>query len=103
MPVPTRGVAVTRLVALTAAACVVALDPGRASACGPPSCIEGWFLPQDGATVPANAPALAWRVPQDIATGGSNGMIPKVHLWRVDRDPAEVVDFTPESGTSGLT
>jgi len=53
---------------------------------------------------------MAWKTyedipgtPQDLQTGGTNGMTPVVHLWRVDRDPAEVVDFTPESGTSGLT
>jgi hypothetical protein len=63
-----------------AAACVVALDPGRAFACGAAGCFEGWFLPADGSTVPANVPALAWRVPQDIASGGAPAEAPQLNL-----------------------
>jgi hypothetical protein len=88
---------------LLAAACVVALDAGRASACSPAACFQGWFLPAGGSTVPANVPALAWRLAQDLATGGLPGQGPQLKLWRVDGEKLEAVAFTLESGTAGLT
>jgi hypothetical protein len=41
----------------------------RADACSG-SCIHGSFLPRDGATIPANAPALYWRPSSDATPDG---------------------------------
>jgi uncharacterized protein (TIGR03382 family) len=35
--------------------------PSIADACSPPACWPGYFTPADGATVPANLPAIYWR------------------------------------------
>jgi uncharacterized protein (TIGR03382 family) len=35
--------------------------PSIADACSPPMCWPGYFTPADGATVPANLPAIYWR------------------------------------------
>ncbi|MFN0245470.1 MAG: hypothetical protein ACKV2T_01095 [Kofleriaceae bacterium] len=47
----------------------VAIEPS--DACSPPPCWAGGLLPADGATIPANAPALYWRP----ASGGTPGEI----------------------------
>ena len=38
-----------------------AIDAQTAEACSPPSCWQGYFTPGEGATVPANLPAIVWR------------------------------------------
>jgi MYXO-CTERM domain-containing protein len=48
---------------------LVSVEP--ADACSPPPCWAGGLLPADGATIPANAPALYWRP----SSGGTPGEI----------------------------
>jgi hypothetical protein len=45
---------------LAAATSLVAAAPSVADACSPPMCWPGFFTPGDGATVPANLPAIHW-------------------------------------------
>jgi len=46
---------------LAAVASLVAAAPSAADACSPPICWAGSFTPANGATVPANLPAMYWR------------------------------------------
>jgi hypothetical protein len=46
-------------IALALLASVSSVEP--ADACSPPPCWPGSLVPADGATIPANAPALYWR------------------------------------------
>ncbi|MCA9603546.1 MAG: hypothetical protein KC417_16050, partial [Myxococcales bacterium] len=58
------------------AVAVVANVPGDAQACGGAPCQEGWLLPADGGTVPANAVAFPWRL--DVDRTVSEQTVPSV-------------------------
>ncbi len=45
----------------TLAAAISTWSPEPASACSPPQCRRGAFVPGDATTIPANAPGLLWR------------------------------------------
>lgn len=43
-------------------------DAREAEACSQPACWDGYFTPGEGATVPANLPAIVWRPVRDSVT-----------------------------------
>lgn len=102
MRLSTLAVSFARCATWVAVIAAGALDPQRASACGLAACVQGWFMPADGDTVPANAPALAWRVPQDFESEETLP-VPEVHMSRIAGDKLVPIEVTLESGTSGLT
>jgi MYXO-CTERM domain-containing protein len=48
---------------------LAAVDVREAEACSQPACWTGYFTPGDGATVPANLPAIVWRPVRNSITG----------------------------------
>jgi hypothetical protein len=80
--------------------------PGRAVACSSGGCSEGYFVPGNGATIPANAPALLWWQPRNTFPPSKNSTSastpPELLLHRVDlSEPAEV-KYQLEQQPSGV-
>lgn len=63
--------------------------PRPASACSPPQCWPGYFTPADGATVPANLPAIYW---QPVSTGSAPD--PTMVVLTAASDPETPLPFT---------
>lgn len=88
------GTHVALALTLTAAAATVGAQPVHA--CSPVRCSPGEFTPYSDAEIPANAPALAWKLPvfwQDDTQTGSPLPQPEAELTRIDGAP-EVVSIT---------
>ena len=80
------------LLALTAA-------PSIADACSPLQCWPGYFTPADGATVPANLPALYWRPVG--ANQGPAATDPSLVVLAAATDPNTPLAFTAMAQPNG--
>jgi hypothetical protein len=80
------------------AGALVALSPQAAEACSPGLCRPGYFLPRDGASIPANTPALAWKKSEITGDAG----VQELHLIRLDGDASDVPAWTLEEQADGL-
>ncbi len=69
MPPPPRVTPAVAAVLLSAAAALLAA-PRAADACSTSCNDPGFFVPGDGATVPANLPGIFWRARYDAGPGG---------------------------------
>lgn len=76
-----------------------AMAPSLVRACSPARCSSGAFVPGDGATIPANAPALAWWPPHNPGEGPS--VLERLRLLRVDAE-SQPVGFELEARGDGL-
>lgn len=90
----------TTLVSAVALAAALAWSPGSAAACSPGSCVPGRLVPRDGATIPENTPALAWRPPIDFMAPGDSPR-PALTVSRIDGDAPVVVEHEEEDAADG--
>lgn len=77
---------------------LLAIAPRPADACSPPPCWSGSFVPQDGATVPANAPGFYFRPARP--SSGSAGDASLVRLIAAS-DPTTQLAFTAVAQANG--
>ncbi|HVK72913.1 MAG TPA: hypothetical protein VM734_06315 [Kofleriaceae bacterium] len=74
---------------------VAALASRPADACSPPVCSPGFFVPDDGAVVPANLPGLYWR---PSVQGGAE---PSLVTLAPDDQPAAPIALTATALAGG--
>ena len=77
------------------------LAPSTAFACSPSRCATGWFLPANGTTIPANAPAIAWLPTRDLAQS-TDAVLPTLKLTRLDGGNNVSVNYTREGTDIGI-
>ena len=70
-------------------AALVTAAPSISSACEPPPCWPGAFVPRDGGSVPANIPAFTWRPLQQFQSQGAV-------------DPTQVALYADDAPTTPL-
>jgi hypothetical protein len=88
----------TAVAAWFGAGALVALSPQQAAACSPGLCRPGYFLPRDGASIPANTPALAWKRSEITDDAG----VQELRLTRLDGAASDVPTWTLEEQADGL-
>ncbi len=102
-PARSAGTSATGAVALTFAAVTLlfAWGPGRAAACEPMPCLEGYVVPSSG-TLPASFGKILWAPTRDLA-GGPEADRSAVHLFRSNGAREEGVPVSFEDGPDGAT